>query len=555
METPSKSRALASRQRTLAGAAAAAGILLSAAAAWMSATSGRARAQSEFRAAAEGIADSFRREVESFFEVLQSIGLLHDLSDQISPEEFGEFSQKGMAYQLRLLGAYGLTQREMPSGQPDDPASQRPIYRLTYQRPEQALGVPLGYDFAALPQDARAIAQMMQTGKPAVGSPLLGANPYPDGLFAFAPIMYTNVAGVAVPPPGYLIGFAVAILRPEDMLTGIIPASGRDFYRARFIFPATAAEVAEGRPRRALDRDIDLAGMAGVLRVEPLPAFFVTRQTSQPWVILGAGLALTALLALQLRFLAGRADAIEATVFSRTAELRAANARLEEEMAERRRLESEMVKVGTRERERLGRDLHDSLGQKLAGSVYLSKGLARHLEGAAEEARDAAARLHELLKETTTQARRMARGLAPVDVGDEGLADALRRLAEDTSGIYGIACTADVSAEVRPPNDDAAVHLFHIAEESVNNAIRHGKAARVEIALTRAGADGRLVIRDHGAGLAAGHERKGGMGLLIMRHRAEVIGGRLAIGTAEGGGTQVACEFPAASPDTAPPPA
>jgi two-component system, LuxR family, sensor kinase FixL len=212
-------------------------------------------------------------------------------------------------------------------------------------------------------------------------------------------------------------------------------------------------------------------------------------------------------------------------------------------MRERMRLESEILEISSREKERVGLDLHDSLGQKLTGAVFLSRALIEHLSGHGGEDLDSARRINDILKETVAQVRRIARGLAPVELGEEGLADALRGLAEESRGLFGIACEFRSEGAPRVRNAKAAIHLYHIAQEAVTNAARHGQASRVVITLATGDGAGRLTVEDNGTGLPADADRRGGLGLRIMRYRAEMFGGALDVRAQPGGGTVLTCRF------------
>jgi signal transduction histidine kinase len=242
--------------------------------------------------------------------------------------------------------------------------------------------------------------------------------------------------------------------------------------------------------------------------------------------------------------MASRGRKIEQIVQARTTDLLAAKAMLEREMSERMRLESEILEISSREKLRVGQDLHDSLGQKLTGAVFLSRTLATKLADAGGEERDSAEHINELLKDALAQVRRLARGLAPVELGDEGLANALQRLAVDTQETYGIDCAFHAEDDGRVRDNKASVHLFHIAQEAVNNAVRHGKPGQILITLAAgAGDDGQLVVKDDGAGIPGEAERGQGMGLRIMNYRAAMIGGSLDIQRRQDGGAVVTCRF------------
>lgn len=236
-----------------------------------------------------------------------------------------------------------------------------------------------------------------------------------------------------------------------------------------------------------------------------------------------------------------------------------------QDVTDRRRLESEVLRISDDEQRRLGQDLHDGLGQHLAGLAYLSDMLRHTLaaRGAPETA--SAAQLTTLLHEAIAQTRELARGLCPVDLDAAEFPEAMRRLAANVETLFGIRCEvrqenagADREELRLPPGGtQTATHLYRIAQEAINNGVRHGRARHVSIHLTRGGPGAReltrLAVRDNGHGYngspvatrpSVGHA---GLGLRMMRYRAHTIGGTFSIGPAEGGGTLVACTFPLAS--------
>ena len=89
-----------------------------------------------------------------------------------------------------------------------------------------------------------------------------------------------------------------------------------------------------------------------------------------------------------------------------------------------------------------------------------------------------------------------------------------------------------------------AVHLYHIAQEAVSNAVRHSGARNIRIALEHEQGEAALRIEDDGGGLSRGGLLAGGMGLRTMRYRAGLIGGTLEVGPGPSGGTQVVCRLP-----------
>lgn len=236
--------------------------------------------------------------------------------------------------------------------------------------------------------------------------------------------------------------------------------------------------------------------------------------------------------------------ALEACVHERTSALRRANTKLEKEIAARRRLEKEILEISEREQQRIGRDLHDDLGQRLVGISYLSHLLANMLEANAAPEAEQAAKITSLLNDALALTRSLARGLHPVALKSGGLIAALGDLADRTSEIFQINCCF-----IGPPTepglpDSVATHLYRIAQEAVTNAINHGKSSEIHIALVTQPGRTELSVADNGSGMPRPGPRSKGMGLRIMSYRADVIGGSLVFSTSKNGGTIVTCTIP-----------
>jgi signal transduction histidine kinase len=232
---------------------------------------------------------------------------------------------------------------------------------------------------------------------------------------------------------------------------------------------------------------------------------------------------------------------LETRVHERTSALSRANEKLRKEIAARHRLEKEILEISEREQQRIGRDLHDDLGQRLVGISYMSHLLANAL--AASDSPDAlqAAKITELLNNALGLTRSLARGLHPVSLQSGGLMAALADLAERTSEMFQMNCRfTGPTAEPRL-SDSAATHLYRIAQEAVTNSVNHGKADMIRIELNTGPDRAVLSVSDNGTGLPKLGPRRKGIGLRIMHYRANVIGGALAFSTPEEGGTTVTC--------------
>lgn len=212
------------------------------------------------------------------------------------------------------------------------------------------------------------------------------------------------------------------------------------------------------------------------------------------------------------------------------------------DISERRQLEQQVLQAAAEEQRRIGHDLHDSLGQELTGLAHLAESLADQLGGQSRE-RDQIRRIVEGLVQAQETARTIARGLFPIEVAAGELVTALRDLTKRVT-INGVICRFAVSGDVVVHDADTATHLFRLAQEAVNNAIRHGRASEVRILLRASDHHHELEIVDNGVGLPPDFAEAKGIGLHTMRYRADLIGGVLIVAPAVGSGTRVLCTFP-----------
>lgn len=211
---------------------------------------------------------------------------------------------------------------------------------------------------------------------------------------------------------------------------------------------------------------------------------------------------------------------------------------------ERKRLEAEILEISEREQRRIGQDLHDGLTQHLRGIVYLHHVLHERLvQKSLLEAVDSA-RITELLDQAVDQARSVARGLFPVELAATGLVHALRTLAVAVKDIYGVSCRFVCPKPVLIHDNPTAIHLYRIAQESVQNAIRHGKATRLVIVLSATDDAVTLRVKDNGQGFPQVLPEMRGMGLEIMKYRARTIGSLLSHKPGALKGTVLTCVLP-----------
>ena len=210
---------------------------------------------------------------------------------------------------------------------------------------------------------------------------------------------------------------------------------------------------------------------------------------------------------------------------------------------DRKHLESEILEISEREQRRIGQDLHDGLSQRLRGVAYLSHVLAEDLaQKSPAEARDAN-RITQLLNEALAEAHGLARGLFPISLEADGLRSALGELAANIHDIYKISCRFICAKPVLIEDSSTAINLFRIAQEAIQNAIKHGSATRIVIRLSKKNETVELAVKDNGQGLPDHFEQRQGMGLKIMDHRASMIGAEVQVQRVATGGTLLTCSL------------
>ncbi|MGA9041629.1 MAG: PAS domain S-box protein, partial [Terriglobales bacterium] len=199
------------------------------------------------------------------------------------------------------------------------------------------------------------------------------------------------------------------------------------------------------------------------------------------------------------------------------------------DITESKRLEKAILDISAREEHRIGQDLHDGLGQHLTGIAFMSKVLERKLaDKSVAEAADAT-KIVRLVNEAIHKTRELSRGLLPVVSDARGLMSALEHYSSEVVDLFGLACRFECDRPVLIYDETAANHLFRIAQEAVNNAIKHGRGKNIVIRLWADGDDVSLSITDDGLGLPQNVRNSTGMGLHIMNYRAKMIGATLEV--------------------------
>ena len=192
------------------------------------------------------------------------------------------------------------------------------------------------------------------------------------------------------------------------------------------------------------------------------------------------------------------------------------------------RLERQVIAASQEERSKIGRDLHDGLGSHLSGVEMLSKVLEKKLEEEAPDKAEELGRIRRLIREAIEKTRRLAHGLYPVHIIEQGLEASVEEFIAEIESLYSVQCRLTCCSCGSPLDNNAATHVYYIIREAVFNAARHGKAGNIIITMEKDQSHFFVTIEDDGQGITAATHPKG-MGLHIMKYRAKAIKATLSI--------------------------
>src|SRR5262245_32116646 len=182
----------------------------------------------------------------------------------------------------------------------------------------------------------------------------------------------------------------------------------------------------------------------------------------------------------------------------------------------RKELEYEVLQIAGDEQQRIGRELHDSVGQELTALGLMANALDQRLQSAKVDTQ-IVDRLTSGLSRVQDHIRTLSHGLIPVPIEAKGLLAALEDLAADTTEKSGVPVSFSSPDHVSVDDHSVATHLYRIAQEAVNNALRHGHPQHIDLALRGEGDELSLIIEDDGVGIRYPLPDSGGKGLHIMQ--------------------------------------
>jgi PAS domain S-box-containing protein len=236
-------------------------------------------------------------------------------------------------------------------------------------------------------------------------------------------------------------------------------------------------------------------------------------------------------------------EMLETMVERRTQALHAANTELREEIARRRGLEGEILKVTDREQQRLGQELHDGLCQQLAAIGLMVQTAALRLRNHRVIDAEELEKIAQLVNNSAVDARHIARDLHKEQVEAAGFEQAVRDLTERK--IWNTPCRLRLKTKIDLDDDFVASELYRILREVITNANKHARATQITVEVWRHKRHLAFIVEDNGVGLNGKVSRNEGLGFHIMKYRAKMIGARFEVDAPRKGGTRVTVHLPA----------
>jgi signal transduction histidine kinase len=245
----------------------------------------------------------------------------------------------------------------------------------------------------------------------------------------------------------------------------------------------------------------------------------------------------------------GRAQWVRMVVLSRTGRARSISwSGIATDITPLKQAEQELLQISEREQNRIGQDLHDDLCQVLAGLSCLTRVLENRLAAQVPHEIEHLQEINRQLVETMDRTRALTHGLYPAKLRLGDARPALLELAKQVEIRFGVQVKTSFKGRLPQHSANEILHVYRIAQEAISNAVRHGKADRVDLLLHPAPPGLCLTIRDNGTGFPTTDKPTKGIGLQIMQHRAAQIGAKVSIGNAPRKGAQVTLQYQPAEP-------
>lgn len=214
------------------------------------------------------------------------------------------------------------------------------------------------------------------------------------------------------------------------------------------------------------------------------------------------------------------------------------------DVTHQKQLQRQLLEASDREQTRIAHDLHDSVAQDLVGISLLIKALEDARDDGATDLSQEFETLKKLVHKAISNTRLIAQGISPIELRIGDFNTALGRLCSAMSDLYGKECTLAFSADTYIANDIMALNLYRIVQEAVRNAMKHSDCSTVTVDVAEQDRSIALTIKDDGVGIDTRPRSSKGMGINIIRYRANMLGGTASFENGADGGTVVRCVVP-----------
>lgn len=209
------------------------------------------------------------------------------------------------------------------------------------------------------------------------------------------------------------------------------------------------------------------------------------------------------------------------------------------DITEQKMLEREILEISSKERIKIGNDIHDGLGQILTGISFISNALIKNLSESNNSNLPIAKNIETQSKNALQMMREILTGLCPVAEDPDGLMTALENLSTTVTSVYHIPCEYECCKNVQVHNYEISNNLYFIAREAVTNAIKHSECSKIKLCLTIINDNLLLKVEDNGKGISSDTPSSSGLGLRSMKYRSSVIGGNIDFTYEDGVGTTI----------------
>ena len=214
------------------------------------------------------------------------------------------------------------------------------------------------------------------------------------------------------------------------------------------------------------------------------------------------------------------------------------------DISDRKKLERRILEAAEEERRRIGRELHDGLGQMLTGIRMVAENLAKKLKANAVPGSDKVEEISHMAREADEYTRKLTHGMIDIYIENKGISTILKEYCNRAENIFGINCDYFENGNIELKNQTFALNLYRIVQESVNNAVKHGQAKNIKVRFANSGIYSALTIDDDGKGFDPDQLEGEGMGIQVMKYRTGILGGMLEIKRTEEEWTRVRCIIP-----------